>query len=1089
VPSPNAVETLWTEAVGTYNRLAEGDVAAFSEFTAALDDLLAHPDFDRIAWESRAEILDRASTAYRIHFQQLGSLDDLDRSVELARTALGTMPAGAPGQHVQLGELASALLDRYKHAGSREDLDSAIALCRDTLQTPPTSAAERATQLNRLGTALMWRHSETLVGSDLSDAVTTLEAALSEASGAPAQRPLILTNLSAALLDQYELARENALVLERAIQLQREALQETPEDSNERALCLSSLSSALTKRFIVSEAPDDINEAIALLHGEDVERATRNNNDRFLIAFALAQALECRYLLNRDSADLIRAIMAGFAAFRAAPQESHKRLDALVLIALLLHRQFELTARVADLDALVEALRIVGATTAPEHRLHADHQNKLGTALLTRWRLTSRSADLDEAIAAYDEAVSTAQGGSQHLPTYLANVGNALRLRAERTHLLSDIDAAIHAQTRALTQKGETPRDESRHAFGLALTYMLRFRATGQVEALRQAISIMERIAVEESAPPAYLDGLGNAMLDRYELNRDVADLDRAIQLLTRALDAQERNTPDEPRLARTLSAALATKAANVIRTAASWDPAIEMAERAWHALESAPTALSLHYRLGRQEELSIVGTLLTDLHLRHCEAIEQAQEKELSSVDKVRASLRRAMVVAEAVKARLLSELVGRGASRPPAEIPDTLLQREREQSDILTAIDLADLARPEDAEEDDRPTARADRAFNRDVATRALTEIWREIEQLGPDAADYVSQRRGDVLDWDGLATLATQLGSETILVSQFDAHDRAQLFVLRAGADAPALCQVDLPESSWGDIRHRVVREIASHDGTDRSAPTWGRLLVPLLAQARPHLAGAKRVVFSPRGLGNLLPWSVATQQARWHTDTGAPMPLVIVPTLNILSHLLVRAGDSPLERRVSTCLVVGNPTGDLPHSDWEAREVAALFGVKPLIGPGADRRTVLEELSRADVVHLATHARFSSTDPLASEIVLADGSITAREILQQRVNSKLIVLSACETGQSATMRGDELAGMSQAFLQAGARTLVASLWRVSDPATAELMTEFYRTCDRGADKAEALSVAAARMRANAGTAHPFFWGAFTLIGDWR
>jgi CHAT domain-containing protein len=146
-------------------------------------------------------------------------------------------------------------------------------------------------------------------------------------------------------------------------------------------------------------------------------------------------------------------------------------------------------------------------------------------------------------------------------------------------------------------------------------------------------------------------------------------------------------------------------------------------------------------------------------------------------------------------------------------------------------------------------------------------------------------------------------------------------------------------------------------------------------------------------------------------------------------------------------------------------------------------------VLEELSRADVVHLATHARFSGVDPLASEIVLADGSVTAREILQQRVNAKLIVLSACETGQSATMRGDELAGMSQAFLQAGARTLVASLWRVSDPATAELMTEFYRTCDRGADKAEALSLAAARMRANAGTAHPFFWGAFMLIGDWR
>jgi tetratricopeptide (TPR) repeat protein len=1084
------VETLWTEAVRAHNRLAEGELAAFPEFTAAFDGLLAHPGFDRLTWESRADILDRASTAYRIHFQQHGSLDDLDRAVDLARTALGTRPAGSPGRHAPLGHLASALLDRYKHAGSREDLDDAIALCRDALQSAPETAAERATQLNRLGTALMWRHSETLVGSDLSDAVSTLEAALSEASaGAPDQRALILTNLSGALLDQYEIAREKESILDRAIRLQRQALREAPADSNERALYISSLGSALTKRFIAAEASDDIEEALALLRGEDARRATRNNNDSFLIAFALAQALECRYLLNRDSADLTAAIKAGFTAFGAAPEESHKRLDAIVMVALLLNRQFELTAHVADLDALVEALRIVGTTTAPEHRLHADYQNKLGTGLLTRWRLTGRASDLDEGIVAYDEAVSTAQAGSRRIPTYLANLGNALRLRAERTQSVGDIDAAIDVQTRALAHKGEMLRDDARHAFGLALAFMLRFRTTGQVAALDQAISTLERIAVDEAAPPAYLDGLGNAMLDRYELNREVADLDRAIELLTRALDAQERNTPDEARLARTLSAALATKAANVIRSAESWDPAIEMAERAWRALGSAHTDLSLQYRLGRQEELSIVGTLLTDVHLRHCEAIEEAREKEASSADKTGASLRRAMVVAEGVKARLLSELVGRSSSRPPAGISDTLLRREREQLDILTTIDLADLARGEEVEKGDRPAARLDRAFNRDVATRTLTTIWREIEQLGPDAADYVSQRRGDVLDWDSLAMLATQLGPDTILVSQFDAHDRAQLFVLRAGAHAPALCQVDLPDSSWGDIRHRVFREIASHDGTDRSAPTWGRLLVPLLAQARPHLAGAKRVVFSPRGLGNLLPWSAATQQARWQMDTGAPMPLVIVPTLNILSHLLTDVGTSPLHVRASTCLVVGNPTGDLPYSDGEAREVAALFGVKPLIGPDADRRTVLEELSRADVVHLATHARFSGVDPLASEIVLADGSVTAREILQQRVNAKLIVLSACETGQSATMRGDELAGMSQAFLQAGARTLVASLWRVSDPATAELMTEFYRTCDRGADKAEALSLAAARMRANAGTAHPFFWGAFMLIGDWR
>ena len=80
------------------------------------------------------------------------------------------------------------------------------------------------------------------------------------------------------------------------------------------------------------------------------------------------------------------------------------------------------------------------------------------------------------------------------------------------------------------------------------------------------------------------------------------------------------------------------------------------------------------------------------------------------------------------------------------------------------------------------------------------------------------------------------------------------------------------------------------------------------------------------------------------------------------------------------------------------------------------------------------------------------------------------------------------GDELAGLAQAFLQAGVRSLLVSLWEVNDPATASLMTTFYEILRAGADKAQALRQAMTRIETEAKWTHPYDWGAFVLLGAW-
>ena len=100
---------------------------------------------------------------------------------------------------------------------------------------------------------------------------------------------------------------------------------------------------------------------------------------------------------------------------------------------------------------------------------------------------------------------------------------------------------------------------------------------------------------------------------------------------------------------------------------------------------------------------------------------------------------------------------------------------------------------------------------------------------------------------------------------------------------------------------------------------------------------------------------------------------------------------------------------------------------------------------------DVLHFATHAELSKDDPLSSAVLLAkgggeDGRLEVREIFGMDLTASLVVLSACETGLGALSGGDELVGLTRAFIYAGSPSVVASLWKVDDASTAQLMAAF-------------------------------------------
>lgn len=153
----------------------------------------------------------------------------------------------------------------------------------------------------------------------------------------------------------------------------------------------------------------------------------------------------------------------------------------------------------------------------------------------------------------------------------------------------------------------------------------------------------------------------------------------------------------------------------------------------------------------------------------------------------------------------------------------------------------------------------------------------------------------------------------------------------------------------------------------------------------------------------------------------------------------------------------------------------------------------------DLYSYDVIHFAAHGLFDATNPLASYIALAPASRTASSIdltgarlsvsdiyeLSLSDSNPLIVVSACDVGNSQLNPGDELEGFSRAFLLTGARGVIASLWPVEDTRTQEFMIIFYSLRQEGMNNAQALTEAKRRMR-DLYPRNPSYWAGFILVG---
>ncbi len=293
------------------------------------------------------------------------------------------------------------------------------------------------------------------------------------------------------------------------------------------------------------------------------------------------------------------------------------------------------------------------------------------------------------------------------------------------------------------------------------------------------------------------------------------------------------------------------------------------------------------------------------------------------------------------------------------------------------------------------------------------------------------------------------------------------------------------------------------IRRSDGTGKAnnlLNVFYRLLIAPVEELLPP-SPDEPVVLIPQGALFLLPFAaLIDDNNRTLLESHA---LLVAPSIQTLKLLDTR----PDKLETKQAFVAGNPKMSLvklspsdntfvtfpplPAAEHEAVTVAALLGTRPLTGASATKSAFLTETANADIIHLATHGIADDVhgQGIPGALVLAgdrgdDGLLSSSEIMHLKLHANLVVLSACNTGLGK-ISSDGVLGLSRAFLAAGARSVVVSLWSVPDQPTAELMQYFYEKLTHASNKAAALRHAMLATRSK--HSNPLAWAGFILVGE--
>jgi CHAT domain-containing protein len=331
------------------------------------------------------------------------------------------------------------------------------------------------------------------------------------------------------------------------------------------------------------------------------------------------------------------------------------------------------------------------------------------------------------------------------------------------------------------------------------------------------------------------------------------------------------------------------------------------------------------------------------------------------------------------------------------------------------------------------------------------------------------------------------------------------------------------IDSFRQALGDSYRKNVKELAR--ALDE------KIMQPL----RPLLGSATQLLISPDGALNLIPFeALVDRQDRYLIETflcsyltsGRDLLRLQFARKSETAPLLVAnpmfGGRNPINQNITKDNNLRSVTtasdlskvyfAPLSGTGEEAQAIKSFFKEATVFTGKDATESKLKQIAAPRILHIATHGFFLTDVPtsknpdttiqnplLRSGLAFAganarqsgndDGILTALEASGLNLwGTKLVTLSACDTGLGAIQNGEGVYGLRRAFFLSGTESLVMSLWSVSDYTTREIMTNYYKNLKQGSGRAEALRAVKLKMIKNPSRAHPFFWASFIQSGQW-
>ncbi len=651
----------------------------------------------------------------------------------------------------------------------------------------------------------------------------------------------------------------------------------------------------------------------------------------------------------------------------------------------------------------------------------------------------------------------------------------------------------------------------------------------------RAALELRRRLAPDSLDVAASLNNLGEIALLR-------RDPDAALPLIRESLEIKEKAAPESLFVATSLVniAEYHLRKKDLTRALAAARRSLDIRRRFEPGSLDEAESFSL---LARCEHQAGEGAKAADDYRRAIDAVE-AQRRRLGGADIERTAFsgrsigyyrdtiallheigkdEEAFALLERSRAHELLALIARRDLRLDDSAPAALLAG-RNRLDTEYDRVQQQIARIDPVRRKEEVDKLLSRLFEIRQDRNAIDEkIWsaspriRELE----DPRTLTLQETKRELD-PGTVLLSYNVGEKDSLLFALTKDSKAPIAVFDLGIGADDLTREvevfrNLILQERDDPRLRIAREEA------------GRALFRrLIAPAAQIVSAGERILICPDGPLHLLPFTALTTDAG---PRGRPAYLVEWRPISVSVSATVAA--QLARRRTSEGIgqarlaAFGDPRAEtdlpgpasgrayrsvaerarallpIPSSREEAESVASIFGTRGAahLGRSATEERVEAEAPTARYLHFACHAVLDSRFPLDSALVLAppevehpgseNGLLQAWEIYERlRLNADLVTLSACESALGKEAGGEGLVGLVRAFQYAGARSVLASLWNISDRSTPLLMTEFYRELRAGSSMDEALRhTQRASIQRGGRLSAPYFWSAFELFGDWR